>query len=813
MKEMISKKKIVYIVIVLFMGIWITQCSSPKDMKEKYYQRGIQLMEKSDYTKAKLEFKNALKVDPKFDKGYYNLASCEFQLKDLNKAFVMASKAIELNPDYLEAQILLGRIYLLAKKWDEAKERVELVLQKEPSNSEALLLKSSLFFTQGQYPQAEKILRKIISLGDSSPERTGEGTGKGVAHEDNSIQAYLLLSQIYLRQKYLEKSENILREGISRLKDTSVLSLALANVSIIQDKLDAAEKIYKNNKDQLLLARFYLQIEKSADKGKAVLQKLIDEEPDKEEYRILLAQTYANNKEEDKARVILQEGIKKISPGYKLRLALAAFYKDHQQTEKTIELLKETAALEPESVESLAISNQLARLYADQNKPDLALTELNQVIAKNPKDFKAHFLRGEIFLGYKKGLEAIGEFNHCINQEPNYAPAYDRLARAHLLNKKENLAVDYLKKALALNPKLYSSLDSLLDIYWRQEAVEDIVTQLKTLADKNPKDIAILGKLGDTYAKMNELSKAESSYQKVLEVDPNNPMAHYQLGILSIKQKKKEEAKTRFQKALAGKSGYFPALEGLVGCLLEEKKADEALQICSRHFKKFPDHIMYDLLGRIHIVNQDKEEARKAFVQAITAQPGWLTPYSQLVELFSREGKHGWGLAFFQELKKKNPQHPLSDFACGLLYLKDKEYGKAKDTFEKILEVYPTFSLAANNLAYMYAEYFPSKENLEKAQVMAAQFVQDHPNQYNAMDTLAWIYCKQGQYQKGIEIYKNLGRLSMSNPVYAYHLGMCYLKGGDKDNACRYLEKAADSPMNLDETREARKELEKLRML
>jgi tetratricopeptide (TPR) repeat protein len=211
------------------------------------------------------------------------------------------------------------------------------------------------------------------------------------------------------------------------------------------------------------------------------------------------------------------------------------------------------------------------------------------------------------------------------------------------------------------------------------------------------------------------------------------------------------------------------------------------------------------------MIKQDTEKAKEYFDQAIMARPGWIVPYSNMVEIFQKEAKYNNGLKYLDSLKKRFPDQPHPDFYRGVLFFKNEEYGKARDVYEKFLEEYPDHNtLTANNLAYIYAEYFPSEENLEKAQRLASQIVRDYPNQYNTMDTLAWIYCKQGHYNKGIQLYEKFSDSLMNNPVYAYHLGICYLKKGDRENASRYLQKAADVSMNLYEVREAKRELEKL---
>ncbi|MEA1901331.1 MAG: tetratricopeptide repeat protein, partial [Thermodesulfobacteriota bacterium] len=116
----------------IFAVALIAACASQEESKMKFFNKGEALYEKGKYLQASLEFKNALQIDPKFAKAYYELGQCEYRLKNFKRAFNYTSKAVELDPELLEGQVFLGRILLLARQTDKTSEKVEIVLNKEP---------------------------------------------------------------------------------------------------------------------------------------------------------------------------------------------------------------------------------------------------------------------------------------------------------------------------------------------------------------------------------------------------------------------------------------------------------------------------------------------------------------------------------------------------------------------------------------------------------------------------------------------------------------------------------------------------------
>ena len=65
MKQFVMRMVIAMLVVVL------AACGNPEEKKMKFFDRGKSLYEQEEYTKARLEFKNALQIDPNFAEGYY----------------------------------------------------------------------------------------------------------------------------------------------------------------------------------------------------------------------------------------------------------------------------------------------------------------------------------------------------------------------------------------------------------------------------------------------------------------------------------------------------------------------------------------------------------------------------------------------------------------------------------------------------------------------------------------------------------------------------------------------------------------------
>jgi tetratricopeptide (TPR) repeat protein len=115
------------------------------------------------------------------------------------------------------------------------------------------------------------------------------------------------------------------------------------------------------------------------------------------------------------------------------------------------------------------------------------------------------------------------------------------------------------------------------------------------------------------------------------------------------------------------------------------------------------------------------------------------------------------------------------------------DYEKAKYQNREALKINPEFPVAANNLAWRLAE---EGGNLDEALKLAEAARKGLPGQANVTDTLAWVHYKRGAFRTAINLLEGCTSKEPQNPVFKYHLGMCYLGAGDRAKARELLQEA-----------------------
>jgi tetratricopeptide (TPR) repeat protein len=137
-----------------------------------------------------------------------------------------------------------------------------------------------------------------------------------------------------------------------------------------------------------------------------------------------------------------------------------------------------------------------------------------------------------------------------------------------------------------------------------------------------------------------------------------------------------------------------------------------------------------------------------------------------------------------------------------------KHYDEAIATYEQFLEKTPDNVLATNNLAALLADHKQDEQSLKKAKELAEKLADS--NQPALLDTVGWVDYRLGDYDGAVKVLSGVVEKAPDVPVFNYHLGMAYLKQGDKQAARTYLSKAVDKKytyMGVDEARKALAEL------
>jgi Flp pilus assembly protein TadD len=143
----------------------------------------------------------------------------------------------------------------------------------------------------------------------------------------------------------------------------------------------------------------------------------------------------------------------------------------------------------------------------------------------------------------------------------------------------------------------------------------------------------------------------------------------------------------------------------------------------------------------------------------------------------------------------------------GMLLEMQKKLPEARAKYEQIIAIDPHAAVAANNLAWIYAE---SGENLDVALRLAQTAKSRMPDRAEVNDTLGWIYHKKGLGSQAVVALRDAVDKDPQNASFQYHLGMAHAATGDAVQARAALQKALLLASEFDGAAEAKAALSKL---
>ena len=125
-------------------------CSGSESRKNSYEKRGDKYLADQNYDKARIEYSNALQIDPKDDKARYFLGLIAERLHKPQEALANYQAVLDSDPNYVPARAGLGRVYLMAGLSDKALETVEVGLQKQPADTQLRIVRGAVRAQRGE---------------------------------------------------------------------------------------------------------------------------------------------------------------------------------------------------------------------------------------------------------------------------------------------------------------------------------------------------------------------------------------------------------------------------------------------------------------------------------------------------------------------------------------------------------------------------------------------------------------------------------------------------------------------------------------
>ena len=273
----------------------------------------------------------------------------------------------------------------------------------------------------------------------------------------------------------------------------------------------------------------------------------------------------------------------------------------------------------------------------------------------------------------------------------------------------------------------------------------------------------------------------------VLANYPDHALALARLGEVHLRRRNFAAARAAFDKAGAADPRLFEALRGRVNLAMMEKRAADANALVEARLARSPEDVDTLMLGaRIYAAQGNFDRQETALMKVIEVQPGNMSALAVLANLYVDLNKLDSALVRYQELSS-GPMAVGAQTMLGLIYQTQNKPLEARAVFEKLLAAKPDTHVAANNLAWIYAE---TGGNLDGALQLAQDAVRMNPGSADYNDTLGWIYLKKDLASPAIAAFQTALRARPQSPEFHYHLGLAYRKADQPERAIQELQTA-----------------------
>ncbi len=183
-----------------------------------------------------------------------------------------------------------------------------------------------------------------------------------------------------------------------------------------------------------------------------------------------------------------------------------------------------------------------------QNKLELAITQLNAALAERPRLPQAYFLLGTAYLRQQRYREAEANFRHAIGVNPKYAAAYANLGLVYLLTGRFQEAHTTLSKAEAFDPndlQAQTYLGGALEGLERDDAALAVYQQVVARS----LDAHVFYRIAALHLKSGRVDDAIAALEQAVRLRPDKPEYELLLATAYRRKGRNQEAEAALRKA------------------------------------------------------------------------------------------------------------------------------------------------------------------------------------------------------------------------------------------------------------------------
>jgi putative PEP-CTERM system TPR-repeat lipoprotein len=561
---------------------------------------------------------------------------------------------------------------------------------------------------------------------------------------------------------------------------------------------------------RLLLARVHLRAGR-ADAALAAARPLLDDSHVDPQLLSVAAQAHLLRGDDEKAEALFRRAAKSDDPASQAALAMAQIGRGDAQA--GMNRLAELARRDQGTTAGLALV--VARLM--QRDPKGALTALDDLDRKQPRQPQLMFLRGQILARQGDAAGARQQYEAALENSPGFFAAVDALAGLDLSAQRPQEArarferllredagnamalqalaqLDetagkpaaevsaLLQRAVRASPNDASIRRRLIGYHLRKGDARQAVVAAQEAVAALPDDPVVQEALATAQAAAGETMQAVSSYARLVTMLPRSAESYLGLAKIYLQAKDRANAVAALRNAVDLAQDAPDLLQRAAGLYVLAEQHGRALQLATHLRSHVATAAMgLELAGDIEASRGGWAKAAAAYRAALAKDPG--TRLSRSLHQVLYRSDRDAAKKHADSWMRTHPSDMEFLFSVGGIALAARDFATAEASYLSVLKSHPDQPLALNNLAW-------AMRGLNKVGAIhhAERANELMPSVPGLMDTWALLLSDAGRFDQALTIQQRAIALEPGKPSLRLTLARIHLKAGNKAAARAELE-------------------------
>lgn len=760
------------------------------------FARGQAYLGLNQLRQAELAFNETLTLEPDFQLAMLGIAQVAINQNDLIKANQFVDKALALYEPIINAWIMKSALYQMQGLLDKSLITINKAIQKNPEHLQARLNRANLNITNEKWNEATLDLDYILKKIPLEP-RAKYLRALVSAKLGNEADSKAKLNEVIVTLNSI--SDEVMMQNPSYLFLAGVTNFNYGNLEDAYQYFQNFLTIKENDFNSLRYIAIIELKQGKPENAKNLLTKANVYYPDSPALLSLLGISLMELGKIEQAKYYFEKVVS-LTPGYADSLSNLAQSEilSGNYSQAITNLLNAKASDD----NSTAITLLLIEAYLKTKQFDQAKLLTKKLTDAQPSNSYFQQQHG-IALGFSGNItEAKKAFEQAISLQPNNSEAIIHLARMEFIAEGSEKSIDLLKNKLIEQPNNVSLIVELADIQMKSGQADQALTlyqkafdydnqntfTLTKLVDhylatnnyqkaepvllaylqKHPKNSEVKIKLGHLYGKLNQPLKAINTFESAVSDSVDRTKTYMLLAQAHLKVDNRDEAIKSLNKATAWDEERVEPLLMLFPITLSQKDHVRAEQVIYTLNKLIPEKDIVDILSaRLFIAKEQYLKAEQSYKNALKKHPSSNATLG-LFNTLNQQKKYAKGQKVIENWIKNNPNDILAEIALTESYALQNQLPKALDLYQSLLKKYQRLPILLNNVANIALRL----GELTLAADFATEAYEKAPKNPLIIDTIAWIKTKQNKRAEAITLFREALVLDFDNAEIKYHLAV-----------------------------------------